>query len=366
VCDEIFLTKINANYKTNLQVNFDYTQYNYTKVSKNILHVNDQNDPEKGLIEIEFFKYIKNILSTKNQEETNYLNLMKDIIIKGNLRPTRNANTYTLFGKMLEFNLIEGFPLLTTKKMFLRGIFEELKFFLLGKTNTKLLEEKGVNIWKGNTNRDFLDKNGHQNYQEGDMGPMYGFQLAHFGAKYKGCDYDYESDGVNQLNDVINLLINDRFSRRILMTTYNPSQSHEGVLYPCHGLTIQFAVEGKKSNELVCSMYQRSMDSVLGAPFNIASYALLVYIICNIVNNNVTDENKLVPGRLIMFIGDVHVYEGHIDAVNTQLKNLPNRFPWLNINKQLIKINDIANLEFTDIDLIGYNSHESIKAEMYA
>lgn len=366
ICDEIYITKIKSDYKTTLHVDIDFIPYEYTKEYKNIIHVTDRNDPEKGSTEVEFLKYVRDVSTTKNQEEINYLKLMKDIIQTGNLRPTRNANTYALFGKSLEFDLKNGFPLLTTKKMFLRGIFEELKFFLSGKTNTKELEDKEVNIWKGNTNREFLDNNGHQDYLEGDMGPMYGFQLVHFGAKYKGCDHDYGDEGYNQLNDVINLLINDKYSRRILMTTYNPSQSKEGVLYPCHGLTIQFAVEGKNSNELVCSMYQRSADFFLGIPFNIASYALLVHIICNIVNNNVTDENKLIPGRLIMFVGDVHVYEGHLEAVNLQLGNIPHRFPWLNINKQLLEIKDISNLEFTDIDLIGYNSYKSIKAEMYA
>lgn len=364
ICDEIYLTLINNDYKTTTNINLNLTQYD---VASNVtLNVTDNNNPEKGSIEINFMIYRTKNPTLKNIEEQNYLLLMQEIISDGNLRSTRNANTYALFGKVLEFDLKNGFPLLTTKKMFLRGIFEELKFFLLGKTNTKELEEKGVNIWKGNTTRDFLDKNGHQDYLEGDMGPMYGFQLAHFGAEYKGCNHDYGLEGCNQLQDVINLLINDRFSRRILMTTYNPAQSKEGVLYPCHGLTIQFAVAGKNSNELVCSMYQRSADFFLGIPFNIASYALLIHIICNIVNNNVTKENKLIPGRLVMFMGDVHVYEGHIEAVNTQLNNQPYKFPWLNINSQLVGINDIANLEFTDINLIGYNSYGSIKAEMYA
>jgi thymidylate synthase len=366
MCDEIYITQIKSDYKTTLFVDTDILFYEYDVVHKECKNVTDYNDPEKGSIEIEFLKYEKSTKICKNQEEQNYLNMMKNIIKNGNLRPTRNANTFALFGKSLEFDLKNGFPLLTTKKMFLRGVFEELKFFALGKTNTKELEEKGVNIWKGNTSREFLDKNGHPNYQEGDMGPMYGFQLSHFGAEYKGCDYNYESEGYNQLEDVINLLKTDKFSRRILMTTYNPSQSKEGVLYPCHGLTIQFAVEGKQSNELVCSMYQRSADFFLGIPFNIASYALLVHIICNIINNNVEKENQLIPGRLVMFMGDVHVYEGHLEAVYSQLNNLPNRFPWLYINKQLSNFKDIENLEFTDLELIGYNSYQSIKAEMYA
>jgi len=367
LCDEIYITKIMSNYKTNVIIDTSILNFTHNITSSKKIIVNDINNIEKNKIEVEFIKYEKNIKSIKNKEEYMYLTLMKKIITDANLRPTRNANTYALFGKSLEFNLKNEFPLLTTKKLFLRGIFEELKFFLSGNTNTKILENKGVNIWKGNTSRKFLDDNSFDTYEEGDMGPMYGFQLVHFGAKYEGCNSDYTNRGINQLNEIVNLLINDKFSRRILMTTYNPSQAKEGVLYPCHGLTIQFAVEGINNNELVCAMYQRSGDYFLGVPYNIASYSLLVHIICNIVNNNVKNNiEKIYPGRLIMFLGDVHVYEGHLEAVNKQLKNEANRFPWLKINKELKSFDDINNLEFSDIDLIGYNSCDTITATMYA
>lgn len=362
ICEQIYITKIFGDYKTTLKININLDQYNLENESR--INVVDNNDPERGAIEIRFLTYTNKTVTIKNPEEMQYLKLLNDIITTGDLRPTRNAKTYALFGKFLEFDLKKGFPLLTTKKMFLRGIFEELKFFLLGETDTKILESKGVNIWKGNTSREFLDANGHSNYEEGDMGPMYGFQFRHFGAEYKGCKHDYTGEGIDQFAEVINLLKTDRYSRRILMTTYNPAQSKEGVLYPCHGLTVQFAVEG--GNELVCAMDQRSMDCFLGAPFNIASYALLVHIICSIVNNGISEENHLVPGRLVMFLGDTHVYEDHFGAVQEQLKNSPNRFPKLTIIKQIMDIEDIQNLEFNDIRLIGYNSHNSIKAQMIA
>ena len=191
----------------------------------------------------------------ENLEEQHYLNLMNNIITKGHNRQTRNSKTWSLFGNHMEFDLTDGkFPLLTTKKMFLRGIFEELKFFLLGKTDTKVLEEKGVNIWKGNTCKEFIDSL-KLPYCEGDMGPMYGFQLRHFGAEYDGCKYDYTNKGFDQFKLVLDTLKKDKYSRRIMMTTYNPAQVHLGVLPPCHGITVQFGVEGE--NNLCCHMYQR-------------------------------------------------------------------------------------------------------------
>jgi thymidylate synthase len=162
----------------------------------------------------------------ENKQETNYLTIMKDIIENGSKRKTRNGVTYSLFGKHMEFDLNAGFPLLTTKKMGLRLIFEELMFFLRGKTDTKLLEQKNINIWKGNTSREFLDNNGFKHYNEGEMGKMYGFQWRHF----NGND---ETTGIDQLTDVLHLIKTDPTSRRILMTSYNPNQSKEGVLYPC-------------------------------------------------------------------------------------------------------------------------------------
>lgn len=362
LCEKIYITRISGDYKTTLKINVKLDQYKLTNESS--LNVCDGNDPEKGSFEIKFLTYTNKIVNLKNREEIQYLKLLDDVITNGNLRPTRNANTYALFGKSLEFDLKKGFPLLTTKKMFLRGIFEELKFFLLGQTDTKILENEGVNIWKGNTCREFLDTNGHLDYEEGDMGPMYGFQLRHFGAEYKGSKNDYTGEGVDQFTEVINLLKTDRYSRRILMTTYNPSQAKKGVLYPCHGLTIQFGIEG--NNELVCSMYQRSVDCFLGLPFNIASYALLMHIICSIVNNDLEYDNRLKVGRLMMFLGDTHVYEDHVCAVKEQLKNFPNRFPKLEITKQITNIEDISNLNFNDIQLTGYNSYGSIKAKMIA
>lgn len=199
---------------------------------------------------------------TVNPEENQYLNLLNEILQKGHFRSTRNSNTWSLFGKTMEFNLGNGFPLLTTKKVFFRGVFEELLFFLRGDTNAKKLSDKGVKIWEGNTSRDFLDKAGLGHYETGDTGPMYGFQLKYFNTKYEGADKDYTGQGIDQLQYVLDLLKNDPYSRRIIMTTYNPIQKFDGVLFPCHGLFIQFYVE--ENNKLSCMMTQRSCDVFLG------------------------------------------------------------------------------------------------------
>ena len=133
--------------------------------------------------------------------------MLQEVLQNGNFRSTRNSNTYSIFSKNLTFDLTKGFPLLTTKKMFLRGIFEELMFFIKGETNTKLLEEKGVNIWKGNTSKEFIEKC-NLPYKEGDMGPMYGFQWRHFGAEYGGCENKYDGVGYDQLPEILDLLLN--------------------------------------------------------------------------------------------------------------------------------------------------------------
>lgn len=290
-------------------------------------------------------------------EEKQYLNLLQEILEKGHLRKTRNGNTLSIFGKHLEFNLKENFPLITTKKMFLRGIFEELLFFLQGQTNTKILEEKGVNIWKGNTTHEFLDKM-NLPYEEGDMGPMYFYQIYHFNAPYEGCNANYEGKGLNQFENVIHLLRTDRYSRRIMMTTYNPLQANEGVLYPCHGIIIQFAVEGE--NELCCLVHIRSSDGFLGLPYNITSYSLLLLLLCQYLNN--TDDFKFIPSKLCISLGDCHIYEEHIDAVKTQLTRTPYHFPKL----KLPPIYDLKNIDFTSLELIDYQYHPSIKAKMIA
>lgn len=358
ILHNLFVTFVSGDYDTDVKVNF--IQSDWSLVYETINGVNTemrlQSGNTKGILSI--------FRSRTNYEEIKYLEMMSHLIKENKHRPTRNGNTICGFAHTLSFNLIDSFPLITTKKMFLRGIFEELKFFLMGSTNTKILEENKVNIWKGNTSREFLDSVGLTHLEEGDMGPLYGFQLRHYGAEYKGCKEDYTNAGYDQLANVLNLLKTDKYSRRIMMTTYNPAQVSQGPLPPCHGIVIQFGVEGQQDDLLSCHMYQRSCDSFLGLPFNISSYALLVYIICELVNN---DENytgvKLRPGKLTISLGDYHIYKQHLEVVNEQILRIPYMFPKLSFNKKITKIEE---LEYSNLELINYRSHETLKAEMVA
>ena len=356
IVKHIYLTQIVEDLGATLKVNVNLD--NYVEIQNACSYIKDIDMKTGDPISMYFMTYQKK----GNLEEQAYLNLLSTILTKGSFRPTRNANTYSCFGNSLSFDLSKSFPLLTTKKMFLKGIFEELKFFLLGQTDTKILEAKKVNIWKGNTSREFLDSVGLTHLREGDMGPLYGFQLRHYGAEYSGCDANYDNIGYDQFANVLNLLKTDKYSRRIMMTTFNPAQIKFGPLPPCHGIVIQFGIEG--SNVLSCHMYQRSVDFFLGAPYNITSYALLVHIICELVNN---DENykgdKLKVGNLTMSFGDYHIYESHVDVVKEQLTRMPYAFPQLKINK---KITDVADLNFEDIEVVGYKCHPTLKADMVA
>jgi len=276
-----------------------------------------------------------------NQEEQNYLNLLKNILDNGSDRSDRTGvGTKSVFGTQLRFSLADNkVPMLTTKKMFARGIIEELLFFIRGKTNTKELEAKGVNIWKGNTSREFLDKKGLTDYPEGEMGPMYGSQWRNF-------------NGVDQLKNALDLVKNDPYSRRIIVSAYNPSVSHLTVLEPCH-MFFQFYVDNGK---LSCQFYMRSVDIFLGNPFNILSYAILTRMFTKAAN--------LEPGELIFTGGDTHIYNNHIDQVKEQIDHEPYPFPKMLINKEISTIEDMENMSFEDFSFEGYSSYPSIKAPM--
>jgi len=180
--------------------------------------------------------------------------------------------------------------------MFFRGIIHELLWFIKADTNSKHLEEQNVNIWKANSTRTFLDNHELVEYEEGDCGPIYGFQWRHFNAPYNGHNASYEGEGIDQLQTCIDLIKRDPFSRRIFMSAWNPCQIKEMCLPPCH-ISYQFYVS--KDDYLSCILYQRSGDMFLGIPFNIASVSLLVYIIANM-----TDKK---PGNVSVMIGDAHI-----------------------------------------------------------
>jgi thymidylate synthase len=293
-----------------------------------------------------------------NKEEQAYLDLVQNIIDNGEFRPDRTGTgTYSLFAPpQLRFNLSNGtFPLLTTKKVFMKGILHELLWFIKGSTNAKLLSEKGVKIWEGNGSREYLDSLGLTDRREGDLGPVYGFQWRHFGAEYKDCDSDYSNQGFDQLAEVINTLKTNPYDRRIIMSAWNPPAFKEMALPPCHVFCqfyVNFPKDGSKPR-LSCQMYQRSCDMGLGVPFNIASYALLTYMIAMVVD--------MEPGEFIHVMGDAHVYSNHVDAVKEQIQRTPRTFPKLKIKR---KVNDIDDFKFEDFEVVDYDPYGPIKMKM--
>tara|TARA_B110000881_G_scaffold210616_1_gene218198 strand:+ start:627 stop:2045 length:1419 start_codon:yes stop_codon:yes gene_type:complete len=286
-------------------------------------------------------------------EENQYLDLIHKILVEGNIRKDRTGvGTKSIFGAQMRFSLRNNkIPLLTTKRVFFRGVVEELLWFLRGDTNVKNLQEKNVRIWDGNSTRGYLDSIGLTNYDEGELGPVYGFQWRHFGSKYKNCHTNYTGKGIDQIATVIDLIKKNPTSRRIIFSAWNPVDLDKMALPPCHVLYQFYVNEG----ELSCSLYQRSGDMGLGIPFNIASASVLTYILAHICD--------LKPGELIHTIGDAHVYLNHIEGVTTQIKRVPRAFPNLHI------INDEASrtvetLTYKHFVLTDYNPMKSIRMKM--
>lgn len=291
-------------------------------------------------------------------EEQQYLNILQSTL-RSTLRSNRTGiDTYSQFGSSLRFSLMNQFPLLTTKRVFWKGVVEELLFFLRGETDAKLLNEKGVKIWNGNSSHQQLQKL-NLDYREGDIGPMYGWQWRHWGSDYTGCDENYNEKGIDQIQKCLQLIKSDPDSRRMIVSAWNVSDLEKGCLNPCHCMFQFYVTPSKPKNMLSCSMYQRSCDTFLGLPFNIASYALLTYIMAELCD--------LIPGELIINIGDTHIYSNHLEQVKKQLTRQPYPFPQLKINKpETAEYNnpewDTWNLN--NFELIEYQSHPGIKAEM--
>ena len=283
--------------------------------------------------------------------ELQYINLIKHILENGISKDDRTGiGTLSIFSYNMTFNLRESFPLLTTKKVYWKGVVEELLWFISGSTDSNVLKEKGVKIWEGNSSREFLDSRGLSHYDQGDIGAGYGFQWRHFGAKYTNMYDSYEGQGVDQLKDVIYKIKNTPDDRRIIMSAWNPTDLDKMALPPCH-IFVQFWVDTNKK-ELHSQMYQRSCDVGLGVPFNIASYALLTCIIAKLCD--------LTPGDFHYCMGDTHIYKNHIDAMKLQITRDPYDFPKINIKD----ITDIDNIKFDDIELINYKYYENIKMNM--
>lgn len=302
------------------------------------------------------FRYITYRKSQHLHDEYCYLNLLNNVMNVGKERPDRTGvGTKSMFApNPLRFDLSGGVvPIVTTKFVGIKLIIKELLWFLKGCTDSKLLEAQGVNIWKGNTSREFLDKRGLADYREGDIGSMYGWIWRHVGAEYRGCDADYTGEGHDQIDELIEGLKTDPYSRRHMITTYCPIYNDGGVLLPCHGIITQFYVED--GGLLSCHVYCRSQDLFLGQVINFASYSILTHIIAK--------KTGLKAKQLVLSMGDAHIYLNHIEQVKLQLSRSPLPFPVLEIADGVAekKIDDIV---LEDFNLVGYLHHPVIKAEM--
>tara|TARA_Y100000746_G_scaffold47570_1_gene36681 strand:+ start:404 stop:1228 length:825 start_codon:yes stop_codon:yes gene_type:complete len=269
-----------------------------------------------------------------------YLDLVKHVLENGEQKEDRTGTgTKSVFGYQMRFNLGEGFPMVTTKKLHLKSIIYELLWFLKGDTNIKYLKENGVNIWNA-----WADSNG-------DLGPVYGFQWR-----------NWNNDGIDQISNLISNLKNNPSSRRHLISAWNPSvlpdtsksfetnvANGKAALPPCHAF-FQFHVINKK---LSCQLYQRSADVFLGVPFNIASYSLLTLMIAQVCG--------LKPGDFVHTFGDAHIYSNHFEQMNLQLSREPRKLPTIKINNE---IKDIFDFKFEDFILENYNPHPHIKGKV--
>lgn len=300
-------------------------------------------------IEIDHFSFLPKMIFDRHEEYT-YLRLVEDIISHGAGKNDRTGTgTLSKFGCQMRFNLRRSFPLLTTKRVFWRGVVEELLWFISGSTNAKVLREKDVHIWDKNGSKDYLESVGLAHREEGDLGPIYGFQWRHFGAEYVDMHTDYTGKGFDQLSDVIDKIKKNPDDRRIVLSAWNSSDLKKMALPPCHMLA-QFYVE---NGELSCQMYQRSADMGIGVPFNIASYSLLTCMIAQVCD--------LVPGDFIHVIGDAHVYRTHVKPLLEQLQKQPKPFPILKINPEKKDIDTFAASDFT---LVSYDPHQKIEMKM--
>ncbi len=259
-----------------------------------------------------------------------YLDLLQRIVNEGTRKEDRTGTgTLSVFGHQMRFNLEEGFPLLTTKKLHLKSIIHELLWFLKGDTNVKYLQENGVRIWN-----EWADENG-------ELGPVYGHQWRSWP--------NYNGGHVDQIQDIVNALKNNPDSRRMIVSAWNVAEVDQMALPPCHCLFQFYVANGKLSLQL----YQRSADTFLGVPFNIASYALLTMMMAQV--------SGLKPGDFIHTTGDTHLYLNHLEQAKEQLKRTPRTLPRMVINPNVTSIFDF---KYDDFTLEGYNPLPHIKAEV--
>lgn len=298
---------------------------------------------------------LKNIIQKQNiHPEEQYLSLINELLQEENIETGRNGNTYCNIGSAMYFSLENNtIPVLTTKKVAVKTCLKELLWFVRGDTNNESLKEQGVNIWNANASKEFLESRGLK-YSEGDLGPVYGHQWRFFNADYTDCHENYSGQGVDQLQSVIDDLKDPvkRYSRRHVVSAWNPCQIDKMALPPCH---VMFQFHVTRTNKLSCTLYQRSGDVGLGVPFNILSYSALTCLVAK--------HCDLEPYEFIYYLGNTHIYEEHADSLKEQIKRKPFEFPKLTIKNARDDINDY---ELDDFVITDYKYHEKINMKMNA
>lgn len=306
------------------------------------------------------FRYLTYELNTTPHQEYQYLDLCRKVLDMGNTRVDRTGvGTISLFGTQMSFDISSCVPLITTKRVAWRHCIEELLWFLRGDTDARILQQKGVKIWDGNSSRQFLDRRGLTNYEDGILGPIYGWQWRFFGAKYYPIYADTSKkipeNGIDQIEQLIRSLKTDPFGRRHVVSAWNPTDLPDMALPPCH-YTFQFYVEEHNNQKyLSCHFIMRSNDLGCGTSFNLFSYATLTYIIALKVN--------MKPKQLVYTCSDTHIYKNHIEAINKQLCRKPVPFPKLIVNPE-VSTKKWNKIDITDFELVGYFPEPSIKMEM--
>jgi len=286
----------------------------------------------------------------------NYLEIVDNVLKEGILKNDRTGTgAYTIAGAIFEHEMSDGFPLLTTKKMPYKVIASELEFFIKGVTDKHWLQERNNHIWdewanpqKAPYGHDEASKK--RMLEERDLGPVYGFQWRHFGAPYYNYNTDYTGQGVDQLKYVVDTLKTNPTDRRMIVSAWNPTAKDQMALPPCH-YSFQITVIGNKLNLL---WNQRSVDVMLGLPFNIASYATLLHLFAK--------ETKIEAGRLVGFLGDVHIYANHLAGAKEQLTRDPNKYPLPKLITE--QFTSIWNWQYTDSKVVGYESYPRISFEI--
>jgi len=257
-----------------------------------------------------------------------YLDLMREIRDKGVQKGDRTGTgTKSVFGRQMHFDLSEGFPIITTKKIHTRSVIHELLWFLMGSSNIKYLKDNGVTIWD-----EWADENG-------DLGPVYGVQWRSWPAP--------DGTKIDQIKNVVEQIKKNPNSRRLIVSAWNPAEVDQMALPPCHCLFQFYVADGKLS----CQLYQRSCDYFLGVPFNITSYSLLTMMVAQVCD--------LEPGEFVWTGGDIHLYSNHMEQVETQLARKPKSLPTMEINPD---VKDIFGFKFEDFNLLGYDPDPAIKA----